>query len=101
MEKTDDVDAVNSSQLQKVVVKSSDENYYKSRIMSLNEEIIDLNKKNKALNNESVTLMKQQTSLKKLSQLHRNIQKKCLSRRMPCPVVYLLTILQPRNVASA
>ena len=30
----------------------TDENYYKSRIASLNEEIIALNKKNKALNDE-------------------------------------------------
>ena len=49
LEKSDDIDAVNSP---KVVVNGTDENYYKSRIISLNEEIIDLNKKNKALNDE-------------------------------------------------
>ena len=49
LEKTDDIDAVNSP---KVIINSTDENFYKSRIMSLNEEIINLNKQNKALNNE-------------------------------------------------
>ena len=49
MDKTDDIDTVNN---QKDPVNGTDENYYKSRIMSLNEEIIDLNKKNIDLNNE-------------------------------------------------
>ena len=52
LEKTDNVDAVSSGQLQKVAVNSTDESYYKGRITSLNEEVIDLNKKIKALNDE-------------------------------------------------
>ena len=49
LEKTDDIDVVSS---EKVIANGTDENFYKSRIISLNEEIRDLNKKNKALNNE-------------------------------------------------
>ena len=50
LEKTNDigVSAVNNQ----AIVNSTDENYYKCRIISLNKEIIDLNKKNKALNDE-------------------------------------------------
>ena len=51
LEKTDGIDAV-TPQSPKVIINSTDENFYKSRIMSLNEEIINLNKKNKALNDE-------------------------------------------------
>lgn len=36
------------------IVNGTDDSYYKSRIMTLNEEIIALNKKNKTLNNELV-----------------------------------------------
>ena len=49
--KTDDIDA-SAGNNQKVVVNGTDENYYKGRIMSLNEEIIDLNKMINSLNDE-------------------------------------------------
>ena len=35
-----------------IVNDTTDDSYYKSRIITLNKEIIVLNKKNKALNNE-------------------------------------------------
>ena len=49
LEKTDDIDAANT---QKFISNGTDDSFYKSRIMSLNEEIIDLNKTIKALNDE-------------------------------------------------
>ena len=49
LEKSDDSDPVKNK---KADVNSTDEVYYKSRIISLNEEIIALNQKNKALNDE-------------------------------------------------
>ena len=49
LEKIDHTDAANN---QKVVTNGTNDNYYRSRITSLNEEIIDLNEKNKALNDE-------------------------------------------------
>ena len=45
-------DYIDAANCHKVVTNGTDENYYKSRIRSLNEEIIALNKKNKALNDE-------------------------------------------------
>ena len=47
--KTDDIDAVTNT---KVTVNGTDENYYKGKITSLNEEIIGLNNKIDALNDE-------------------------------------------------
>ena len=49
LEKTSNTDAANN---EKIVNNGTDDNFYKSRIISLNEEIIDLNKKIKALNDE-------------------------------------------------
>ena len=49
LEKTDHIDAANN---QTAVTNGTDDSFYKSRIMSLNEEIINLNKMIKALNDE-------------------------------------------------
>ena len=49
LEKTDDTDAANN---QTVVTNGTDDSFYKGRIMSLNAEIINLNKTIKALNDE-------------------------------------------------
>ena len=46
------MDNIDASNNQKVIANGTNDNFYKSRIVSLNEEIIDLNKKNKALNDE-------------------------------------------------
>ena len=50
LEKSDEVDAVNNHKASGK--NSTDENYYKNKIINLNEEIVALNKKNKALSNE-------------------------------------------------
>ena len=49
LEKTDHTDAANT---QKFVTNDTDDSFLKSRLMSLNEEIVDLNKTIKALNDE-------------------------------------------------
>ena len=49
LEKTDDTDAANT---QKFTTNGTNDVFYKSRIMSLNEEIINLNKTIKVLNDE-------------------------------------------------
>ena len=46
------IDANYSKTNDAIVNGTTDGSYYKSRIVTLNEEIIALNKKNKALNNE-------------------------------------------------
>ena len=49
LEKSDHTDAANNTNFG---ASSSDENYYKSRIQELNQEIIVLNKKNESLNDK-------------------------------------------------
>lgn len=49
LEQTGHADVINNKN---VATDRANDNYYESRIMSLNEEIIALNKKNKALNDE-------------------------------------------------
>ena len=54
LEEANHTDGTNNRK--KSIVSTTDDDYYKSRIQELNEEIIALNRKNKVLNNENKVL---------------------------------------------